>query len=253
LIIGIVQFAPVWEDLKGSAVKIDKILNGIADDIQVLIFPEMTLTGFTMNSQKFAEEIDGFSTTYFIKKSRELKKHIFAGIIEKDDDKIYNSLVHFDDSGLIISRYRKIHPFSMAGENANYSAGNEIVVTKIGKTKIGLTICYDLRFPELYRLYGKENCDIIINIANWPVQRIQHWKVLLQAHSITNQCFLIGVNRIGTDTGNKYSGQSRIYNPMGKEILNAEDKEDLFLFDLNLTEVNETRNKFPFLKDIKLI
>ena len=250
--IGIVQFAPVWEDLESSAKKIDVILDGIEDDIQVLIFPEMSLTGFTMNSQKFAEEIDGFSTTYFMRKSRELNKHIFAGIIERDDDKIYNSLVHFDNSGLIISRYRKIHPFSMAGEDVNYTAGSEIIVSKIGETKIGLTICYDLRFPELYRLYGKQNCDVIINIANWPVQRIQHWKVLLQAHSITNQCFVIGVNRIGTDTGNKYSGQSRIYNPMGKEILYAEDKEGVFSFDLNLKEVNETQNKFPFLKDIKL-
>lgn len=251
--IGIVQYSPEWENLNENSKKIDKILTGISNDIEILIFPEMTLTGFTMNSQKFAEEIDGFSTTYFMKKSRELNKQIFAGIIERDDDKIYNSLVHFDNSGLITSRYRKIHPFSLAKENINYSAGNEIVVSKIGKTKIGLTICYDLRFPELYRLYGKHNCDIIINIANWPIQRIQHWKVLLQAHSITNQCFVIGVNRIGTDPANKYSGQSRIYDPMGIELLNAEDKEGVFSFDLNLNEVNGTRDKLPFFKDIKLI
>jgi len=115
--IGIVQYSPEWENNIKSAEKIDDILNGILPGTKILIFPEMTLTGFTMNSVKFAEEIDGFSTTYFMRKSRELHTHIFAGIIERDGNKIYNSLVHFDDTGLIISRYRKIHLFDLAGED----------------------------------------------------------------------------------------------------------------------------------------
>jgi len=250
--IGLVQYSPEWENLHKSAEKIDNILNSISDKVDALIFPEMTLTGFTMNSVQYAEEIDGFSTTYFIKKSKELDAHIFAGIIERDNDKIYNSIVHFDNTGLITARYRKIHPFSLALEHEHYSAGTEIVVTKIKNTKIGLTICYDLRFPELYRLYGKKETDIIINIANWPIQRINHWNILLQAHAIANQCFTIGVNRTGNDPANSYSGSSSCFDPMGKTILNAKSKEGIFYIDLNIDDVVNTRTKFPFLKDISL-
>ncbi len=251
--IGIVQYSPEWENKIESSEKIDNILSEVATNTEVLIFPEMTLTGFTMNSIKFAEEIDGFSTTYFMRKSRELQTHIFAGIIEKDENKIYNSLVHFDDTGLITARYRKIHPFTLGKENENYSAGKEPVITKIGKTEIGLSICYDLRFPELYRFYGKRRAEIIINIANWPIQRIHHWQVLLQSHAIANQCFTIGVNRTGTDPLNKYSGNSLIYNPMGDEILNAKASDGIFYANLDFNKIVDTRNKFPFLEDIKLI
>ena len=251
--IGIIQYSPEWENNIKSAEKIDNILSGTLPETKILIFPEMTLTGFTMNSDKFAEEIDGFSTTYFMKKSQELRTHIFAGIIERDGGKIYNSLVHFDDTGLIISRYRKIHLFDLAEEDKNYSAGKNIVITKVNNVKIGLSICYDLRFPELYRFYAKQKVDIIVNIANWPIQRIHHWQVLLQAHSIANQCFTIGVNRVGEDTKETYNGNSLIYNPMGIEMLKIVNEEGLFYFNLNMDEVHSTREKLPFLNNLKLI
>lgn len=251
--IGLLQYSPEWENVEANISTIESIISKNVSDEDIIVFPEMTLTGFTMDSKKFAEEIDGAGTKYFISLSQRLKKHLFVGIIEKDEKNIYNSLVHFDSNGLIRARYRKIHPFSYAKEDESYSAGKELVTTNIEKMKIGLTICYDLRFPELYRLYGKDRTEIMINIANWPVTRIEHWKHLLKSRAIENQCFIIGVNRIGNDPFNKYNGCSAIYDPMGEEVLVCPNEEGIFITEVDLSKVEEVRNKLPFLDDIKLL
>ncbi|MFC2083428.1 carbon-nitrogen family hydrolase [Bacteroidota bacterium] len=252
--IALIQYSPLWENPIDNIVKIQEILqNKVLDGVDLLIFPEMTLTGFTMNSKQFAEELDGISTTFFIDLSRKLKKHILAGLIEKYQDKVFNSLVHFDNQGLINARYRKIHPFSFTNEHKHFDAGNETVITKINSIRVGLSICYDLRFPELYRYYGKHRADIIINIANWPIPRIEHWKILLKARAIENQCFSVGVNRTGSDPYLEYNGSSAVFNPMGDEIFIANDIENIYRVDLNLDAVNETREKLPFLDDMKML
>lgn len=251
--IGLLQYSPEWEKTEENISAIESILKKQASDEDIIIFPEMTLTGFTMESEKFSEELDGIGTKYFISLAERLKKNIFCGIIEKDDDKIFNTLVHFDSGGLIRARYRKIHPFSYAKENKYYDSSKETVITKIAKIQFGLSVCYDLRFPELYRLYGKEKAKVMINIANWPVKRIEHWKHLLKARAIENQCFMIGVNRVGSDPFNEYNGCSAIYDPMGEEVLMCPNEEGLFSTNIDLDKVSEVREKLPFLDDIKLI
>lgn len=250
---GLVQFSPAWESPEESIKILDKLFEREKIESDFLIFPEMTLTGFTMHAQEFAEEIDGISTLYFMNLAQRLKKHVFAGIIEKDGDNIYNSLVHFDDKGIITARYRKIHPFSFAHEDKHYTAGDTLVITKTENARIGLSICYDLRFPELYREYGKARADIIIHIASWPVQRIGHWAPLLKARAIENQCFVIAVNRTGTDPVNNYNGMSCAFGPSGEEILSVEKDEGIFTAVIELDKVKETREAYPFLDDIKLI
>ncbi len=251
--IGLVQYSPVWENVEENILKIEELLKTSKVKYDMLVFPEMTLTGFTMKAEKFAEEIDGTGTKYFIHLAERLKTDVFAGIIERDGKNIYNSLTHFDSFGLIKARYRKIHPYSNAQEDKSYSAGEETVVTKIDQVKIGLSVCYDLRFPELYRLYAKGRVDILINIANWPIPRIEHWKTLLKARAIENQCFMVGVNRVGDDPADQYNGCSAVYDPMGNEIVMIENSEKIIETDIDLGLVNATRSKLPFLRDIKLI
>lgn len=251
--IGIVQYNPEWEKIEDNISSIESIISKELSDEDILVFPEMTLTGFTMESEKFAEELDGIGTKYFMSLAARTKKNIFSGLIEKDEGKIYNTLVHFDDQGLIRARYRKIHPFTYAKEDKFYNTNKETLITKIDQVQFGLSVCYDLRFPELYRFYGKERVEIMINVANWPVKRIEHWKHLLKARAIENQCFMIGVNRVGTDPFNEYNGRSAIYDPMGEEILMCDASEGLFSAEIDLSRINELRDKLPFLNDIKLI
>ena len=251
--LGLVQYSPEFEYPEENILKIENLISSMKSKADLLIFPEMTLTGYTMNSMKFAEEIDGIGTKYFINLSTRIKTDIFAGIIELDDNTAFNSLVHFDNYGLIRARYRKIHPYSYAGEDKNYGTSEETVITKIDQIKIGLSICYDLRFPELYRLYAKKNVDILVDIASWPLQRIEHWKTLLQARAIENQCFMVGVNRVGADQYGKYNGCSAVFDPMGKEIIIGQDTEKIIEVEIDLDKVKEVREKLPFLRDIKLI
>jgi len=253
MIIALVQYSPVWESKIENINYLNEMLLKIRKDIDLLVFPEMTLTGFTMDSNKFAEEIDGITMNYFMNLAAKNKMNVVAGIIEKYENDNFNSSFHFDEFGLIKAVYRKIHPFSYADEDKNYKAGNEIVVSKISNYKIGFTVCYDLRFPELYRLYAKEKTDVIINIANWPIKRIEHWNTLLKARAIENQCFIVGVNRVGNDPFNQYSGFSSVYDPMGNKIVSIENNEELIYADIDLEETKNVRDKFHFLDDMKLI
>jgi omega-amidase len=251
--IGLVQYSPEWENREENILKIEDMLKSSKAKFDMLIFPEMTLTGFTMDSVEFAEEIDGLGTQYFLNLSKRLKTNIFAGIIERDGKNIFNSLVHFDDYGLLKARYRKIHPYSNAKEDKHYTAGDEIVITSIDKIPIGLSVCYDIRFPELFRLYIKQRTDILINIACWPVPRIEQWNALLKARAIENQCFMIGVNRTGQDQNNTYNGHSSIYDPTGKEIVSLDCEEKIIEAEIDLDIVKSVRTALPFLNDIKLI
>jgi len=251
--ITICQFAPSWENIEESITKIDSLVTSLPNDSDLLIFPEMTLTGFTMKSREYAEELDGISMMFFINLSKKLKINIIAGIIEKDGEKIFNSAVHFDRSGIIFARYRKIHPFSMADEHKYFDSGKELVKTKIDGIPTGLSVCYDLRFPELYRLYSKTGTKLLVNIANWPIPRIHHWEQLLKARAIENLSCVIGVNRIGTDPYNEYNGSSYVFDSMGNELLSCGDEKGLFSVDIDFDELDKTREKLNFLDDIKLL
>ncbi|HZW39944.1 MAG TPA: carbon-nitrogen family hydrolase [Ignavibacteriaceae bacterium] len=251
--IALLQYNPVWENKKGNQEKILSLTNDLPKDVDILVLPEMTLTGFTMKSAMFAESLNGESTTFFSELAKNHKVNVFAGMIQGIDGGTYNTLLHYNELGEIIAEYRKIHPFSYSGEDVHYRKGNETIITKVKDAKIGLSICYDLRFPELYRRYGKERVDIMINIANWPVTRIMHWRTLLKARAIENQCFMIGVNRVGDDPKLKYNGFSSIFTPMGDEVVAIENEEKVIIAEIDLGEVKSIQGSLPFLNDIRLI
>jgi len=250
--IGLVQYSPVWEDKKLSIEKIKKLVES-SPDINLLIFPEMTLTGFTMKSKDFAEDIEGESYWFFKSIARKKKCAILYGVIEKGKKKNFNTLAHINNQGKIISSYRKIHPFSYSKEDIFYGKGKSPTITKVKSIKIGLSICYDLRFPELYRFYAKEKVDMIVDIANWPDTRIEHWRTLLKARAIENQCYVVGVNRIGDDPKLHYNGFSSVFDPMGKEIVAVENEEKVITVEIDKSVVDEVRKKLPFLNDMRLI
>jgi predicted amidohydrolase len=253
LTFALVQFAPVFENKKSSSDEIIKLLHKTDPSVDMIIFPELTLTGFTMRSQKFAEDMEGESVEFFQGIGRQYKAHIFAGMIEKENSDYFNTMLHLDPTGQIVSRYRKIHPFSYSGENRFYRAGTHTVITRVGSCRIGMAICYDLRFPELFRLYAKERVHLIIDIANWPQVRIDHWRSLLKARSIEDQCYVIGVNRVGKDKKNEYCGHSCVFAPFGEEICHGTEKEEVITGSLSLERVHQVQGEYPFLNDIRLI
>lgn len=250
--IGLVQYNPVWEDKIANQEKL-KILTSNLNGIDLLIFPEMTLTGFTMKSKEYAEELKNDSYNYFASLAKSKSCAIMYGFIEKGKKKNFNTLVHLNNQGKILSTYRKIHPFSYSTEDLHYGKGKQAVLTKVKGLKCGLSICYDLRFPELYRYYAKQRVHFIVNIANWPDTRIEHWRALLRARAIENQCYVVGVNRVGNDPKLHYNGFSSVFDPMGKEIITCENDEKVIEASIDKTYVDDVRKSLPFLNDIKMI
>lgn len=251
--ISLIQYSPEWENKTANEKKILHLLKKKSDLGEILIFPEMTLTGFTMNTSEMAEDLKGETLTFFSGLAKRFQANVFAGMIERDSRNFFNSLAHLNPVGKLKGIYRKIHPFSFSTENKYYKGGELPTITAVSGIKIGLSICYDLRFPELFRLYARKKVDLIINIANWPETRIDHWRTLLKARAIENQCYMAGVNRVGNDTKLHYNGFSSLFDPMGKEILAIENREAIVTTDIDKSYIEEVRKKLPFLNDMKLI
>jgi omega-amidase len=251
--VGLVQYNPVWEDKTQNRERIYALLNRLNESVSVMIFPELTLTGFTMRSRSFAEPADGESVQFFKQIAAEYKTHVCAGFIEQEDGNYFNTLVHIMPQGKIAAKYRKIHPFSYSGENRFYKSGENTVISQIGEWSVGLSICYDLRFPELFRHYAKERVDMLINIANWPNPRIAHWSQLLAARAIENQAYMIGVNRVGWDKKNNYPGRSAVIDPFGITLCNMDAAEGVGIVEIDTSRVTEVRKNYSFLDDMRLV
>ncbi len=250
--IGLIQFIQSFEDIEHNKIIIQNILNNRFDNHKMLVFPELTLTAYTMDLEKFKNQTQN-QISFFQELSYRLNTNIFAGILEYDNFSYYNSLFHFDNYGNIITKYSKIHPFSYAKEHLYYKPGDTPIITEVNDFTIGLSICYDLRFPELFRFYAKERINLIINIANWPDKRIEHYLALSKARAIENLSYFISVNRIGTDPYNNYNGFSGIFDPLGNDLGHKENYEGIISYDISSEEVDNIRNRFKFLEDIKLI
>ncbi len=212
----------------------------------------MTLTAFSMNISNTAKEREASTTVESFKElAREFQTAILFGIVYFDENKATNNAVLIDSSGAVKASYRKIHPFAFAGEDKVFNGGCEIISVQFSDMKIGLTICYDLRFPEIFSALGNQ-CDLIVNIANWPARRVTHWDTLLTAREIENQIFMFGVNRTGVDgNGLEYQKSSQVINPNGdlQELLYSQDEMDLF--EIAPSFIRQFRQSFSTRQDRK--
>jgi predicted amidohydrolase len=158
----------------------------------------------------------------------------------------------FDCTGKEIARYCKQQPFTLGGERDHFVAGSKSVTAICGEFSLTPFICYDLRFPELFRPAIADGTQVIAVIANWPQSRIAHWTALLRARAIENQAYVVGVNRCGNDPRLAYPGCSIIVDPQGNPLVEADEREQVVIADLNLKDLVDYRRKFPALADMRL-
>ncbi len=197
-------------------------------------------------------------TVEWMKKIASTKKIILTGsVIIEDDGKYYNRLIWMLPNGEY-GVYDKRHLFAYADEHNHYASGNKRLIAQVKGWKINLQVCYDLRFPIWARQSPPSpgesgrglEYDLLIYVANWPERRSTAWKTLLQARAIENQCYVVGVNRVGDDGNNIYhSGDSMIIDPLGEIIYYKANEEDVFTYTLQKERLNEVREKFPFWRD----
>ena len=251
LTLSIVQTSIYWEDVDKNLKMLEEKINSLSGKTEVVILPEMFSTGFTMKPQNVAETIDGKTMEWMRSLSINNRLIITGSIIIKEDNKYYNRLIWMQPDGNFYS-YNKRHLFAFAGEEEKYSAGNKRLIVSVKGWKINLLICYDLRFPVWSRQSKNESpeFDILVYVANWPEKRINAWTNLLKARAIENQCYVVGVNRVGKDeNGIDYSGFSMMIDPLGEVIYEKAEVEDIFTLSLDSETLEKIRSSFPFLKD----
>lgn len=251
--IALISLHQFWEDKEKNLQRcLYYIQKASAQKVDVIIFPEMTLTGFSNNEAIVENEENSATLKSFCNFAINHKIAIIFGAVVKSSNSNFNSAYFIDDSGKIRANYQKIHPFSIGGENIFCEAGKKLQSISYKDINIGLTICYDLRFPELYTALTKNN-DVIVNIANWPIKRLDHWLTLLKSRAIENQIFVIGVNRIGIDGNNlEYQESSVIYNANGEAIEPCLLQEEMKVFTLDKNWTKEFKSKFNTTNDRKI-
>lgn len=240
-----------WEDKAENKNRIIVLL----DDLDIpphslLIFPELTLTGFTMNSEKIAEqELESPSIKFFKGISKKYESSVLFGMALKGFNGIYNSAIFIHDKSHVVDRYDKLHMFSLAGENMHYVSGNQVKCIENNSAKIGISICYDLRFSHVYNAH-KGLANLFINIANWPDIRRDHWITLLKARAIEFQSFFVGVNRSGEDpNGNSYSTGTLVFDPLGNHLEAINEKANVSEYEIDFSLVTDARNKMACITD----
>jgi len=176
-----------------------------------------------------------------------------AGLITPDPDSAMgkNIAVLFNPEGERVGEYQKMHPFTPIGEDKVHLAGQEPQIFSIGSFLLCPVLCYDLRFPELFRASVKQGANLFVVLASWPDSRMNHWHALLQARAIENQAYVIGVNRTGSDPNHQYAGGSKVIDPMGKTRVESNMEEELVSFTLVHSLIEDWRSSFPTLEDIR--
>lgn len=247
-----IQADQIWEDKAANLKHYEELLKSVSET-DLILLPEMFQTGFSMNTGELAEEMETSSGISWLKQQAAQKNAAFyTSLIIVENGKYYNRGVFVEPDGKITC-YDKRKLFGMAEESIHFNPGSKEVIVDYLGWKINLQICYDLRFPENIRngeIDGKPAYDLLLYVANWPERRIHHWSTLLPARAIENQCYVAGLNRIGTDnSGLSYNGQSKLINLLGEEISNLSDSENVITQSINHREQAQLREKLPFLKD----
>ncbi|MCW3074147.1 MAG: amidohydrolase [Flaviaesturariibacter sp.] len=250
--LSLIQAPLQWEDPAVNRAYFEEKIKALSGKTQVVILPEMFSTGFSMKPETLAEDMEGPSVSWMKEMAAASKVILTGSLMIRDGEDFYNRLIWMLPNGQY-GTYDKRHRFAYAGEDEHYTAGSKRFIASVNGWRINLQVCYDLRFPvwarQQYTDEGFEY-DVLIYVANWPERRNRAWKTLLQARAIENQCYVIGVNRIGEDgNGIYHSGDSSVVDPMGEVLYTKAHEEDVFTITLDKAHLEAVREKLPFWKD----
>lgn len=246
--LALVQFDIAWKLPEVNRETCDRLIRSSTARADLILLPEMFTTGFCTEPEGISESMNGPTIHWMLDLASDMRTSIAGSLIIEEGGQYFNRLIHVTPEGTLAC-YNKRHLFRMSGEEARFTAGTAKLVVPCNHWKVCYQICYDLRFPVWSR--NQNTYDLLVYAANWPSPRDEVWETLLRARAIENQCYVAGVNRIGTDgNGIPYSGGSKIIDPKGKEIAAMDTPaEGLIHAAISLTEQNRFREKFPAWKD----
>ena len=246
-----VQLDITWEDKPANFRKVEALVDAAAPAAgSLVVLPEMFASGFSMNLAVTRQGEEREDEVFLAGLARKHGVFVAGGVVSRGAGKMgRNEAVVFSPEGRLLARYAKIHPFSLSGETQAHEAGREIVTFDWNGFVVAPFVCYDLRFPEIFRAAAHEGASLIVVMALWPVKRQQHWLTLLQARAIENQAYVVGVNRIGREPELLYAGRSVVVDPQGVIIADAGEREHIISATLEPEVVSSWRRDFPALRD----
>lgn len=244
--VSIIQQNILWADVDENIRRADSAVDS-APEADLYVLPEMFSTGFCTDPEGIAEGTEGMSLRWMRDKAAQIDAAVAGSVAVVEDGRYYNRFYFVKPDGSVTS-YDKKHLFTFGGEHERFTAGSERVVVEFRGVRILLEVCYDLRFPVWSRNHG--DYDMILYVASWPTVRVNAWKSLLVARAIENQCYVAGVNRVGTDPTNEYSGGSMIIDPYGRVVSSCEDGVEMSASaEIDMDTLEAFRKKFPVLND----
>ncbi|MEX1007980.1 MAG: carbon-nitrogen family hydrolase [Acidimicrobiia bacterium] len=246
-----VQHDIAWEDPPANFARLAPMIAGAAaDGARLVVLTEMYATGFSMDTDRIAEPLDGPSARFLVEQAREHRVWTCGSVPERanDSERPSNCLVLAGPDGTV-HRYSKLHPFTYSGEHERYDAGEGLLTVTVEGVNLSLFVCYDLRFADgFWPLAPHTDCYVVV--ANWPEKRRDHWRTLLRARAIENLAYVVGVNRVGSGGGIDYVGDSAIIGPFGEELADGGGAgETVLVAEVDPAVVRKTRERFPFLGD----
>ena len=248
--ISILQLDLVWENPQENLRKADAAIAS-APGADLYVLPEMFPTGFCTVPDGVAEPEGGPVLQWMKDRAARTDAALAGSVAVRHEGRYYNRFYFVTPDGSV-TWYDKKHLFTYGGEHERFTAGDKRVVIEFRGVRIMLLVCYDLRFPIWSRNHG--DYDMILYVASWPVTRMNAWKSLLVARAIENQCYVAGVNRVGTDPSNEYGGGSMVIDPYGKMIASCEDGVECSASaEIDIPMLEAFREKFPVLNDSDII
>ncbi|OEU45211.1 MAG: hypothetical protein BBJ60_01330 [Desulfobacterales bacterium S7086C20] len=245
---GIVQFDVCLGEIDHNLAVAKRLITSLArKGVQLVLLPEMWSTGFVNDSLEELSETTPEILEELMRLAKKRQLTIIGSLPEKRVDGIYNT-AYVVDRGVVCAEYRKVHLFTPTSEDKYFKSGRNAVVANTSLGRIGLMICYDLRFPELCRALALKGAEIIAVVAQWPAARVSHWDVLLKARAVENQVFVLGANRSGRDDELIYAGHSRLVSPYGEVLARAARRSATISATIDLSVLEQTRKQIPCLE-----
>jgi omega-amidase len=217
----------------------------------VILLPELWNTAYDLARLSEIADKEGNETKHFISRlSRQYHVNIVAGSIARQTDRgVTNTLYAFDRTGTLAGEYSKVHLIRLMDEDRYLVPGEEMGLFSLDGIPCAALICYDIRFPEWVRKAVLHGAKILFVPAQWPKARVDHWRTLLQARAIENQCFVVACNRVGKDPKNEFPGHSLILDPWGNILVQGSESEQILYAELDLDQAEEIRSKIPIFED----
>ncbi|MDR7236074.1 carbon-nitrogen family hydrolase [Neobacillus drentensis] len=219
----------------------------------IIVLPELWTTGYDLTRLNEIADFKAAQTIEFLQNAaQKYQVHLIGGSVANRVDKgVKNTLLIINKDGRLVHQYSKLHLFKLMDEHVYLEAGSEKGLFQLDNYQFAGAICYDIRFPEWIRAHTSEGAEALFVVAEWPAQRLSHWRALLIARAIENQCYVIGCNRSGQDPNNQFAGHSLIIDPWGEVIAEAGESEEILSAEIEMDLVKEVRKQIPIFADRK--